>query len=603
MIKQRPPWLGSTIGNRPGDPLIPVDTVVINVPELLHGGTVITASSGGGKTYAVRKLLEETYGTEGLIHLVIDPEGELHTLREKFDYVLAGPGGDCAATVEQAPLLARRMLQYRFSLIVNLYDLGMARADYVKAFLEAMMLAPRDLDGDVLVVLEEAQLFVPERGEAPSSSEHAVKDFMARGRKRGWRPILSTQRLASISKTAAALCQNSLIGLTTLDDDQDRAKKRLGFGRDPHWRSRLDSLGPGHFFAVGPAFGCRTATEIAVGAVQTSHGRTNRKRAATPPPASLARVLARLQDIPQAAEAEASEVERLRARVAELESQVERDKMLDVSSELEEIADRNGKTADKLAKKLEAEEAKNTALDDANLALHQKLDELAEKLKTLAGTVGDLVQEAEDAVSANYHLYKEPEPGKSGTERREKRDARPGPGSTSSPVSIYASLLGVLADVGPSTRQQALLYTLRARNGTTDQAFASMLAGDAHQDGHVLKISDKGRAHLAAAWPTRTPTLRREALRAAYLSKLSTTESKLLAVFIDAATRGLWSPRVDRADFVGFVPQGLSRGEALERIGRKRNGTTDKAFAMFLRRGLVVEGPGHTLIIAKELFS
>ena len=71
---------------------------------------LVQANSGGGKSWALRRLLEQTHGR--VQHLVIDPEGEFATLRERFDYVLAArQGGDTAADPRAARLLAERLLE------------------------------------------------------------------------------------------------------------------------------------------------------------------------------------------------------------------------------------------------------------------------------------------------------------------------------------------------------------------------------------------------------------------------------------------------------------------------------------------------------------
>jgi hypothetical protein len=57
---------------------------------------LIQANSGGGKSRAIRQLLEQTHGR--VQQLVLDPEGEFATLRERFDYVLAGRGAEAVAT-------------------------------------------------------------------------------------------------------------------------------------------------------------------------------------------------------------------------------------------------------------------------------------------------------------------------------------------------------------------------------------------------------------------------------------------------------------------------------------------------------------------------
>src|SRR3954467_11038187 len=78
--------------------------VVVDIDALVRGRALIQANSGGGKSWALRQLLEETYGK--VQHLVIDPEGEFSTLREQFDYVVAAKQG---ADVEATPRTAKKL--------------------------------------------------------------------------------------------------------------------------------------------------------------------------------------------------------------------------------------------------------------------------------------------------------------------------------------------------------------------------------------------------------------------------------------------------------------------------------------------------------------
>lgn len=68
--------------------------------ELIGSRVVIQGASGAGKTFAIRRILEETYGR--MQHFVLDVEDEMHTLRERFDYALIG--GESA----DAPITAER---------------------------------------------------------------------------------------------------------------------------------------------------------------------------------------------------------------------------------------------------------------------------------------------------------------------------------------------------------------------------------------------------------------------------------------------------------------------------------------------------------------
>lgn len=86
------------------------DSLALDLDRLVDTRLLIQANSGGGKSWCLRRLLEQTHGR--VQHLVIDPEGEFASLRERFDYVLAArTGGDTAADPRTARLLAERLLR------------------------------------------------------------------------------------------------------------------------------------------------------------------------------------------------------------------------------------------------------------------------------------------------------------------------------------------------------------------------------------------------------------------------------------------------------------------------------------------------------------
>lgn len=90
----------------------------------------------------------------------------------------------------------------------------------------ALVNLPKRLWHPVLVVVDEAHVFCPERGTAESGA--AVVDLATRGRKRGLCAVLATQRLSKLRKDAAAELNNVLIGRTGLDVDMKRAGDALG---------------------------------------------------------------------------------------------------------------------------------------------------------------------------------------------------------------------------------------------------------------------------------------------------------------------------------------------------------------------------------------
>ena len=277
----------------------------LDIPRLLETRLLIQANSGGGKSWALRRLLERSHGQ--VQQIVIDPEGEFGTLREQYDYVLAGEDGDCAAEPRSAHLLARKLLELRVSAICNIYELkSHERIDFVMRFLEALINAPKKLWHPVLVVLDEAHVYCPERGQ--SYSANAVIDLATRGRKRGMCAVLATQRLSKLRKDAAAELTNVMIGRTVLDVDMARAGDALGMNRTA--RQELQYLEPGAFYGFGPAFqfGRRSnpVRHFRVGGVVTTHPRSGGRIAVTAPPPTdrIRELLSDLTDLPEAAEAE-----------------------------------------------------------------------------------------------------------------------------------------------------------------------------------------------------------------------------------------------------------------------------------------------------------
>ena len=274
--------------------------VTCDVDALVNTRLLVQANSGAGKSWALRRLLEQTHGH--LQQLVVDPEGEFPSLREKFDYVLAArQGGDTLADPRSAKLLAERLLELGVSAVVDVYELkAHERVRFVRVFLEALVDAPKKLWHPVLVVVDEAHVYAPQHGDAESAG--AVIDLCTRGRKRGYCAVLATQRLSKLHKDAAAECNNKLIGRSALDVDMDRAGEELGFKKPD--RQVLRELDAGEFYAFGPAL-CRTVTRVKVGPIQTTHPKAGSRLAGVVPPPSeqVKAVLSKLADLPAEAEA------------------------------------------------------------------------------------------------------------------------------------------------------------------------------------------------------------------------------------------------------------------------------------------------------------
>ena len=138
------------------------ETVSIDLPTLIDTRLLVQANSGGGKSWLLRRLLEQSHGK--VQQIIIDLEGEFSTLREKYDYILAAKEGDTAADPRSAALLAKRLLELNVSAIIDLYELShQERKHFVRLFLTAMINAAKS--GKVPALRHEHWWFIkPEDG-------------------------------------------------------------------------------------------------------------------------------------------------------------------------------------------------------------------------------------------------------------------------------------------------------------------------------------------------------------------------------------------------------------------------------------------------------
>lgn len=308
----------------------------LKLDSLIDSRMLIQANSGGGKSYAVRKLLEMTHGS--VQQIVIDPEGEFATLRERFDYVIASAqGGDALAHPKTAKLLAERLLETGVSAIVDIYELKPhERAAFVRIFLDAMVNAPKHLWHPCLVVLDEAHVFAPETDK--SEAHGAVADIATRGRKRGFCLVAATQRISKLSKDVAAELNNKLIGRAALDVDVKRAAAELGIPIGEAMKA-LRSLDAGQFYGFGPATNVTAPTLMKVGEVVTRHPKRGERATAAPKPTeAILAVLPKLSDLPKEAEQELRTTEDLRREVTKLRRELTTTKKPAAASVVDEKA-------------------------------------------------------------------------------------------------------------------------------------------------------------------------------------------------------------------------------------------------------------------------
>ena len=275
----------------------------ISLPKLLDGRLLIQGQSGAGKSWLLRRLLEQSSGL--IQHIVIDPEGEFRSFAASADYLVVDAArldGNGFAS------LGRRVREQRLSIVLDVSQIDRERQMIaVAGLLRALVECPREHWHPTLVAIDEAHLFAPLGGQGVESNAtrrvviSSVVDLMSRGRKRGLASVLATQRLARLSKSVASEASNFLIGHNTLDLDIRRAAEIIGWDARRAF-DRMPKLRSGQFIASGAAFNLAPVTAT-IGSVRSAHsGQTPILSAPPLPTAEEAEALLGIEDLSDEAE-------------------------------------------------------------------------------------------------------------------------------------------------------------------------------------------------------------------------------------------------------------------------------------------------------------
>lgn len=559
--------------------------------RLVASRCLIQANSGGGKSWALRYLLEQTHGR--IPHLVIDSEGEFSTLREKFDYVLAGRDGDVPADPKSAKLLCRRLVEIGASAVIDLYDLKLPeRRRFVKLFLDELMHLPRALWHPILVVIDEAHRFCPERGSGDAESTDAVITLCTQGRKRGYAAVLATQRLSKLHKDAAAELLNVMIGRTGLDVDAKRAGDILGMGKES--RNNLRDLEPGEFFCFGPAI-AREVVRVRTGAVKTTHPEPGKIGAvAPPPPAAVKKLLDQMQDL----EGEAAEEERtiadLERRNRDLQVDLGRARKASDPAVVQRTVDAGAQAVQRAVAVAErAQEARISRLEGCLGRARTATGKIAEAAGRLLEVLDLPAGNGAGAAKARRSAPPEP-PTQVPTRppalrvpvvRRPRSIPDPEGSGLAGPHRKIVNALALLEDLGiqPATRSNVAVFTGYAVSGG---AFANYLGSLRNQLGLIdyprdgeLELTDAGRALADPGGSIGSL----EELHETWYGKLTGPQVKILR------------------EVIGYAGTYVTREQLAESTGYEASGGAFANYLGALRSLGLVDYPGKGLVAPADL--
>jgi uncharacterized protein DUF87 len=313
--------------------------IKVDAAILADTRALINASSGLGKSWLLRLIAENV--ASSIQTILIDPEGEFPTLREKLDLLIVSENGDLRADIRSAGLLARKLAETGVSAVIDIYDLPgkedpwTKRRMFVAEFIREIMNLPKKLYHPMLIIVDEAHEFAQQE---PSTdwlmwqnkrvypallSRSAIRTMMSAGRKRGIGGILATQRISKIDKDSIADARNMFMGGATLDLDQKRAGDILGMNK-AEAVATLRDLEPGMFFAFGPAIEGKGVVQFTSAPVKTTHPKAGQRSSIVVPRAStqIAGIVDQFGDLPAAAEEEVKNLDALKKENEELHRQL-----------------------------------------------------------------------------------------------------------------------------------------------------------------------------------------------------------------------------------------------------------------------------------------
>jgi len=378
--------------------LFPID------PSNLLGGnnTVIMADPRKGKSYTAAKVCEQLCKV-GIPFVIIDPEGEYYSLREKFSVLVAGvqklENCDISVGEEHAELLVRQFLNERASMIFDLSGPDVEE-DVIHEFLAEFMKILIREEGSArlpcLVVIDEADEFIPERGHKTRGSDYAqFGKLVKKGGKRGIGTIIISHRPSWVAKDLLAKCQNWVLMNQRYKDDLERLEDLT--------RIPLDTLMHLKERDVGEAllYGAVTGDQI-VWAKCLSRETTHIGTTPTVKPKFVERpelddllegFRVEVERLTVRREAERSEIERLETRARNLEA--------DLKKSEDEI--KMLRTAREAAKMVTAP-PQPIRVETTSTPSLEEYNSLKQRVKDLEAELEDWVMASKSGVSASFSI-------------------------------------------------------------------------------------------------------------------------------------------------------------------------------------------------------
>jgi hypothetical protein len=236
----------------------------LDIANVITGRTFIASITRWGKSWTARKIIEECFGHAGII--VIDPEGEYISLREKYPFLIIGK--DIPLQLETAEFMADKILESKISVIIDLSKIEDEYGkEYVEKLLHRFFFLETTIRTPYLIIVEEAEDFGPEKGIATATCVDILRNITKKGGKRGIGILMIAHRPAWVSKGILSQCANKAIGRIDWPGDLNVLEEYTRIPRAT--TDRLPNLGKGEFCFTGDWV--EKTVFVKVGQVKTTH--------------------------------------------------------------------------------------------------------------------------------------------------------------------------------------------------------------------------------------------------------------------------------------------------------------------------------------------
>ena len=537
-----------------------VDTekpVTTTIEDTIKNRTLFEGDSGSGKSHFMTVLIEGS--DKKSQRLIIDIEGEYFPLKNNFEFLLIGKSNDTIKTDLELNLndiyvdkLALKILEKSIDTIIDLSEYPNEATHFISILFKSILKHSKVMSRPLLIFVDEAHIFAPEKGSGNEESLRAVIEMAKRGRKRGIGIVCGTQAIADFSKNVVRQLRTRFIGNCNYDKDIKTACHYLGFTKERE--HELTTLGDEHHFFVAGA-GLKIAGKKPTGVIKIKAIATFTKlydfkfdkkiRIKDVNPNAIRDLKDIFQDIPQEIEQELDIKEKLKIKVDELTLNAVNDKKT-IEKLQKEVA--NPKTVN--VQEIEKIENKFNSLlnqkDSIISAQKSLLTIIQEQLEILGESITKKAQnllEETRRIPENTKYQKSEIPTMQTKITEQTESYKDGESDYAEQIELSGPENRILQaivmrDQHSGTRNQIALLTAYSPNGGAFRNPLSRLKSLEliEYSGNLLKATEKGKTTIKKYnSETRILTPRtNEEIQSMWLSKLSGPEKKLLEPLIKA---------------------------------------------------------------------